>query len=129
KANRLSNIEDAWKHHTSQLLLPLAPSDQELDFAIAQLHREYESIMGPDIFVGQDKEGLGRIFQEAIHVQTNLSLQTAWWYCNYPVVESGSPPYGMTFDDSTMSRHQSSTIFADGVALIIPPALIKRGDS
>ncbi|KAK4199948.1 hypothetical protein QBC40DRAFT_327739, partial [Triangularia verruculosa] len=129
KAEKLSVIIVSWKQHTPQLLVPLAPSSGEIEFAVEKLHQELENFLKPLTFTDEGRE-LRRIFTDAVSFQADLALQTAWWYCDQPGLDRGSPPFGTTFNDVTMTAQMKDTNFAAGsVTLTISPALIKRGNS
>ncbi|KAK0726652.1 hypothetical protein B0T21DRAFT_251566, partial [Apiosordaria backusii] len=74
KAKRLSEIEDRWSRHASRLILPLAPSSEEIRFAVDQLNQEVETILRPASYTSQERDDLDKIFRDAIHLQADLSL-------------------------------------------------------
>ncbi|KAK0658307.1 hypothetical protein QBC41DRAFT_360597 [Cercophora samala] len=131
KAQLLSktSIEANWRQHLSQLLVPVSPSSQEVDFAVGQLRQSLEAFLHPATLTKNDRE-LDTVFRDAISLQASLALQTAWWYCEYPGPQRNRPPRGITFDDATMTGQQrTARSHANRVTLTISPALIKRGDS
>ncbi|KAK4220945.1 hypothetical protein QBC38DRAFT_323772, partial [Podospora fimiseda] len=74
---------------------------------------------------------LDEIFKTAIQLQIDLALQTPWWYCDFPNINSID---GTRFNSTTMTTPANvpppnRLRGGDIVTLVVSPALIKRGDS
>ncbi|KAK4226707.1 hypothetical protein QBC38DRAFT_528153 [Podospora fimiseda] len=135
KAQFFSKVNPSWVTSSTSVtldntmtMIPFNPNKTQIDQKITQLR----TLTRDEINIRTDDKlairGLDDIFRKAVQFQIDLALQSAWWYCEYPVADTHGK---IQFDSETMITTNQEVKVGKGktVVLVVSPAFIRRGDA